>query len=102
MTLPRNYEKEMAEMLVEFRAKQSELNLVNAECAAVEDEGDKLHEATRRAGHEYERLNMIYIDFVSEQLNPAKNRVLETRSEIQALQAKLLDIQVEFMLRGGQ
>ena len=101
MTLPRNYEKEMGEMLVEFRAKCSELNLVNAECTAMESEGEKRYKLVREADRRCGELSRAYNDWRSQELGPAQHRVNEVRSEIQALQAKLLDLQVEFILREG-
>ena len=88
MSLPRDYEKELATLLLAFRAKCTELNLVNSEVAAVEKRRAELYDA--------------YTEFAHKEVMPRSAQLVEIRSELQAMQATMLDILVEFMTREGR
>ena len=91
--MPRNYEKEMADGMIAFRAKCSELNLVNAE-------GHELGKQRKAMDQKWE----IYKEeatVINNQIVECNQRLVEIRSELQAMQATMLDLVIEFMLRGG-
>lgn len=86
MTMPRDHEKELSNALVTFRAKRSELNLVNSEFIAAEKKRDRLYS-------EYEK-------YCNQEMQPVGAKLTEIRSELQALQAQMLDLLIEMTLRG--
>jgi hypothetical protein len=93
MSLPRDYEKEMNEMMIMFRAKCSELNLVNSEMNAAEIDRKRRYDA-------YYKLYQEYQDWHERELQPLGAKLVEIRSELQAMQATMLDLLIEFQLRG--
>lgn len=93
MTLPRNYEKELSEAFQLFRAKCTELNLVNSEMLAAEEERKKHAAALDKARDKYNH-------YLEAEYQPIASKLTEIRSELQAMQASMLDSVIEFMIRG--
>ena len=86
-----DFEKRASPLFERFRAKCSELNLVNSEMSAANTEQKRLHEIYRKAYDEYLEFSNMTGQGIGYQLT-------ETRSEIQALQAELLDLLCEHMI----
>ena len=101
MTMPRNYEKELSDLLIKFRAAQTQLNLANAEAEAKEKERGTFYEEVKDAHARYSKISRAFDDFVSTEVAAAQKQCLEARSEVQAIQAQIVDMQVEFLLREG-
>jgi hypothetical protein len=93
MPLPRDYGKELDKALSDFRAKCSELNLLNSEVLAVDRERGARYDALKRHQEEY---NSWHNDNVIAKAAP----LTECRSELQAMQAMMLDLLIEMNLRG--
>lgn len=92
MSLPRDYEKEIGEIMILFRAKCTEMNLVNSELAAHE-------KAYRERYDAYIKLYSEAGDYHAREIKPLAAQLTELRSEVQALQATLLDLLIAHQLR---
>ena len=86
-----DFEKRAGPLFGQFRAKCSELNLINSELIAANTEQKRLHEIYRKAYDEY----LEYCNLTNQGVG---HQITEVRSEIQALQAQLMDMMCEFLM----
>jgi hypothetical protein len=99
MALPRDYEKETAEILVQFRAKISELNLINSEVAKAEHEVSTRKKVLDAMYQEYREQCAEFEKWQNEHLAPKRSDLNEIRSDLQALQATAINVMLEMMQR---
>ena len=86
------FEKRAGPLFQQFRAKCTELNLVNAEFMEANRTIKELHDIYRKAYDEY-------LEFSNQTNMGIGHQLTEIRSEIQALQATLLDLVVETLIQ---
>lgn len=99
MPLPRNYEKEMIETTTKYRAKCSELNLVNSEMIELEAEAKRRYDEVGVKYNAYQAINTDYSNWKNDVFEKKRKELIELRSEIQAIQTDTLTLCIEFMSR---